>query len=228
MIINPRQLSISGSESATLSLRLERDNPCNTTIVDQDRNTFYTVATDFANPNKPVTRVHDGIRKLVAEWIWRDARSDLLTISGRPQTAASAWLKKSIMPFREYVSSSYDTPLHLRTELYICRSEVTFQDDAGVKYVWKNNSPGLALQVLSPISDVFCFQAADPCALPNVALRPTIQDAARGPFYPLVQGLRGRSRESTRGALDAAVRRNRGAHSRFCCDLIPPARAPPP
>jgi hypothetical protein len=88
---------------SALSLRFERDNPCNTTIVDEDRTPFYTVATHFDNPDKPVTRVHDGIGKLVAEWIWRDARSDLLTIPGRPQTAASAWLKKSIIPFREYV-----------------------------------------------------------------------------------------------------------------------------
>ena len=110
MIIDASQLSASVSESAALSLRLERDNPCNTTIVGQDQSIFYTVATDFANPNKPVTRVHDGIGKLVAEWLWRDARSDLLTIPGRPQTAASAWLKKSIIPFRESVSSSYPNP----------------------------------------------------------------------------------------------------------------------
>jgi hypothetical protein len=102
MIIDAHQLP----ESA-LSLCFERDNPCNTTIVDEDRNTFYTVATDFANPDKPVTCVHDGIGKLVAEWIWRDARSDILTIPGRPQTPASAWLKKSIVPFWEYVSSFY-------------------------------------------------------------------------------------------------------------------------
>ena len=40
----------------------------------------------------------------------------------------------------------------------------------------------------------------------NVALRPTVQDATRGPFYPLAQGLQGRSREPARGALDAPVR----------------------
>ena len=84
---------------AALALRFERDNPCNTTIVDRDGNTFYTVATDFPKPDKPVTRVHDGIGNLVAEWIWRDARSDLLTIRDRPQAPASAWLKKSIIPF---------------------------------------------------------------------------------------------------------------------------------
>lgn len=59
-------------------LHSECDNRCN--IVDQDRNTFYTVVTDFANSDKPVTHVHDGIGKLVAEWIWRDSRSEILTI----------------------------------------------------------------------------------------------------------------------------------------------------
>jgi len=81
---------MTGRDSAAgvaLSLRLERDNPCNTTILDPDGNTFYTVATDFSKPDKPVTRVHDGIGKLVAEWIWRDARSDLLTIRARQRVA---------------------------------------------------------------------------------------------------------------------------------------------
>jgi hypothetical protein len=134
-------------ESA-LSLYFERDNPCNTTIADQDRNTFYTVATDFADPDKPVTRVHDGIGKLVAEWIWRDARSDILTIPGRPQTPASAWLKKSVIPFWEYVSSLYLSLLFLPGwNVSFVASDVKFQDDAGVEYVWKNNKPGLALQV---------------------------------------------------------------------------------
>jgi hypothetical protein len=91
------------SGEPAISLRLGRDNPCNTSIVDPDGNVLYAVATDFSNPSKPVTRVHDGIGKLIAEWIWRDARSDLLTIRDHPQTPASAWLKKSFIPFREYV-----------------------------------------------------------------------------------------------------------------------------
>ena len=32
--------------------------------------------------------------------------------------------------------------------MHLCDSDVKFQDDAGVEYVWKNNKPGLALQVL--------------------------------------------------------------------------------
>ncbi len=80
---------------SAISLRFERDDPCNTTIVDQDGNIVYTVATEFPSStwsfrrssSKRVTRVHDGIGKLVAEWTWGDARSDLLTmaIRGRPE-----------------------------------------------------------------------------------------------------------------------------------------------
>jgi hypothetical protein len=114
MIIDTHQLPVSA-----LSLYFEPDNPCNTTIADQDRNTFYTVATDFTNPDKPVTRVHDRIGKLVAEWIWRDARSDILTIPGRPQTPASVWLKKSVIPFWEYVSSLYLSLLFYQAETYL-------------------------------------------------------------------------------------------------------------
>ena len=43
------------AESHLFSLYFERDNPCNTTIVDQDRNTLCTVATDFANPDMATT-----------------------------------------------------------------------------------------------------------------------------------------------------------------------------
>ena len=90
-------------ESA-ISLRFQRDNPCNTTIVDHDGNVFYTVVTEFPSSGNPLTRVQNGIGKLVAEWKWGDVRSDVLTIRGRPEAPASDWLKKSIIPFREYVS----------------------------------------------------------------------------------------------------------------------------
>jgi hypothetical protein len=137
------------SGEPAISLRFEHDNPCNTSIVDPDGNILYTVATDLTNPDKPVTRVHDGIRNLVAEWIWRESRSDLLTIRDHPQAPASAWLKKSFIPFWEYVLFFFFfSTLHQLNRRYrYYRSDVKFQDDAGVEYVWKNNKPGLALQV---------------------------------------------------------------------------------
>jgi hypothetical protein len=133
---------------SAVSLRFERDNPCNTTIVDHDGNVFYTVATEFPDPNKPVTRVHNGIGKLVAEWRWRDGRSDLLTIRGGPQAPASSWLKKSFIPFREYARFF---PHLVSVYLTECSSDVKFLDNSGTEYVWKNNKPGLALQVLLPV-----------------------------------------------------------------------------
>jgi len=38
------------------------------------------------------------------------------------------------------------------TERVVYCSDVRFQDDAGVEYVWKNNKPGLALQLFGPQS----------------------------------------------------------------------------
>jgi hypothetical protein len=82
---------------------------------------------------------------------------------------------------------------------------VTFQDDAGVEYVWKNNKPGLALQVLYLIWSL-SFQVTDLCVCPALALRPAVQVAASGPFYPFVQGFQGGPREPACGALDAPPR----------------------
>ena len=184
MVIDTHQLP-----ESSLSLYFERDNPCNTTIVDQDRNTFYTVATDFANPDKPVTRVHDGIGKLVAEWIWRDARSDILTIPGRPQTPASAWLKKSIIPFWEYVSSLFLSPAFffppgLKSISFVAkRREVSRRCWYRVRLEGQQTRSGITGAVVSSSSP---SKRLNVCVLPTVALRPTIQDAARGPFYPLV------------------------------------------
>ncbi|KAH9044954.1 hypothetical protein EDB83DRAFT_2553896 [Lactarius deliciosus] len=120
-------------ESA-ISLRFKRDNPCNTTIIDHD---------GILSGNLE-TRVLDGIGKLVAKWIWGDARSDLLTIGGRPQTRASTWLKRSFIPFREYDFFW----LHALAS----SGDVKFLDDAGTEYSWQNNMPGLALQLHGPQS----------------------------------------------------------------------------
>ncbi|KAH9003757.1 hypothetical protein EDB86DRAFT_2798721 [Lactarius hatsudake] len=117
-------------ESA-ISLLFKCDNPCNTTIIDHDGNTVYTVATEFPSSGNPETRVLDGIGKLVAKWIWGDARSDLLIIGGRPQTRASAWLKKK---------ASFHS------------ASTTFSGCMPRQYTWQNNKPGFALQLHGPQS----------------------------------------------------------------------------
>ncbi|KAI0043251.1 hypothetical protein FA95DRAFT_1575239 [Auriscalpium vulgare] len=116
---------------AVLALTFKQDNPCNTTILADDAAVLYTVATSFADADKPVTYVHTPYGERVAEWEWRDARSDILTLGMRPQVSASAWLKKSIIPYK---------------------GTVTFKDDLGVEYKWTNNLPGQSLQLYGPQS----------------------------------------------------------------------------
>ena len=181
MIIDTYQFPV--PNQSAISLRFERDNPCNTTIIDHDGNIFYTVATEFPDSGKPVTRVNDGVGKLVAEWKWGDARSDVLTMRDRPQTPASAWLKKSFIPFRECVFSLV-CDFGWLTE---CASDVKFLDDAGTEYIWKNNKPGLALQVLRLATVFSCpFQ---PVRHPSVVVWSTVQDTTGRSFHSYIQRL---------------------------------------
>jgi len=115
---------------SAVSLLFERDDPCNTTIIDHGGNIIYTVVTESPIFGRRVTRVHDGARKLVAEWKSRYARSDMLTIRDRRPTPVSDWLKRSYVPFR---------------------NEVKFLH-AGTEYIWKNKRPGPSLQLFSPQS----------------------------------------------------------------------------
>lgn len=82
------------------TLVFERDNPKNTTLVDEHGTVVYTVATE-SGLQKSVTRVHDAHGRRVAEWVWRDMLRDSLTLGdGRPM-AASSWLKKTWIPFKK-------------------------------------------------------------------------------------------------------------------------------
>ncbi|KAA1467561.1 hypothetical protein DENSPDRAFT_745194, partial [Dentipellis sp. KUC8613] len=114
------------SEPLVTTLVFSPDNMCNTTVF-EGGDIAYTVTTD-ASGKMPVTRVCDGEGRCVADWVWREPRSDLLTLHGIgwPQGPASAWLKKSLIPFND---------------------SVTFQDEAGRKFVWTNTTPGPAPQL---------------------------------------------------------------------------------
>ena len=127
-------------------LSFKPDNPCNTSLVNEEGVEIYAVHTDFTDEAKPTTRVNDVYGKCIAEWVWRDVRSDLLTFKDKPQIPASAWLHKSLIPFnrcgpfvkdRRYPSFNFSL------------SDVTFEDGSGRKYKWKNVSPGVYPQVSS-------------------------------------------------------------------------------
>ncbi|EFI26770.1 hypothetical protein CC1G_15693 [Coprinopsis cinerea okayama7 len=117
------------ADSSNSNLRyliLTPDNPCNTTITDQETGEkVYTVKTEHPDHSyTKVTRVSDG--ELIASWQWREIRSDLLTLGKAPPVSSSGWLRKSKIPF---VHSVY------------------FDDDQKREYTWKGNAPGETLEL---------------------------------------------------------------------------------
>ncbi|GLB40463.1 hypothetical protein LshimejAT787_0803340 [Lyophyllum shimeji] len=113
------------SESNIYELVFETDNPCNTTIVDSDTGkVVYQVATEHGK--ETVTRVKNAAGETIASWVWKDVRSDIITLGNLKPVPVSAWLKKSLVPFKD---------------------TVTLQDGAGRNFKWKGNAPGLSFEL---------------------------------------------------------------------------------
>jgi hypothetical protein len=94
------------SDSEIATFILTPDNPCNTTITDSEtEKILYIVETQHDN-KRTITRVRNSEGTTLASSEWRDVQSDIITLgeSGTP-VSVSAWLKKSIVPFKEYVST---------------------------------------------------------------------------------------------------------------------------
>ncbi|KAF6747176.1 hypothetical protein DFP72DRAFT_613201 [Ephemerocybe angulata] len=109
-----------------LSLIFEPDNPCNSII--SDASTYehlYTVRTIHGKDAiTKLTSAESGTE--LGQWLWREVRSDILTLRGLQPCPSSVWLRKSILPFTHTAS---------------------FKDFQGRKFKWKNNAPGLALEL---------------------------------------------------------------------------------
>jgi hypothetical protein len=94
------------TEPTTLVLVLEPDNPCNTVITDQEtEDELYTVRTEHDGAQS-VTKITDADDAQLAQWVWKDVRSDKVTLGQGQPMSASAWLRKSIIPFKECVEST--------------------------------------------------------------------------------------------------------------------------
>lgn len=114
-------------KSGLYELIFETDNPCNTIIVDNDTGkVLYQVATEHGK--ETVTRVKDGAGETIASWVWKDVRSDIITFGNGKPVPVSAWLKKSLVPFKD---------------------TVTLQDNAGRNFKWKGNGPGLSFELFA-------------------------------------------------------------------------------
>ncbi|KAF8640293.1 hypothetical protein AX16_010188 [Volvariella volvacea WC 439] len=118
------------SSGDPLTLVLTPDNPCNSVLTDSETGKdIYRVWTEHSDGGRAVTKIERaGDRVVIASWEWKDVRTDTLTIGQATPLPVSAWLKKSIMPFRD---------------------SITFKDPAGNEYKWKGNSPGLSLELYS-------------------------------------------------------------------------------
>jgi hypothetical protein len=79
---------------------LEPDNPCNTTIIDDDTGQLiYRVFTEHGK--ETVTKVERADGEIIASWEWHDFTSDRITLGKAPPVPVSAWLQKSLVPFKE-------------------------------------------------------------------------------------------------------------------------------
>ncbi|KAG5651817.1 hypothetical protein H0H81_007289 [Sphagnurus paluster] len=122
-MLNLPRVKMSGSD--LYELIFETDNPCNTTIFDSDTGkVLYQVATEHGK--ETVTRVKNGGGETLASWVWKDVRSDVITLGNGTPVSVSAWLRKSLIPFKD---------------------TVTFQDAGGRNFKWKGNGPGLSFEL---------------------------------------------------------------------------------
>ncbi|ESK97321.1 hypothetical protein Moror_17752 [Moniliophthora roreri MCA 2997] len=111
-----------------LTLILTPNNPCNTRLSDSNSGkVLYEVATERGKDTvTKVKRASDN--QTVASWVWRNIRSDVITFGNASPMPSSAWLKKSLIPFRD---------------------TVTFEDSSKRTFKWKGYGPSLALELFS-------------------------------------------------------------------------------
>ncbi|KAF9000722.1 hypothetical protein BDQ17DRAFT_1245471 [Cyathus striatus] len=113
--------------SSVQKLIFTPDNPCNTTITDSEtEKTVYQVYTEHGKDT--ITYVKNATGEVIASWVWRDVRSDVITLGNAKPVPLSSWLTKSMIPFN---------------------STICMRDGAGKEYKWKGNESGRSLEVFA-------------------------------------------------------------------------------
>ena len=138
------------SQSSEITiLTFTPDNPSNTTITAPNGDVLYTVSTEHGKHS--VTSVHDKQGVVIATLEWHDNLSDKVAIRDGPKVSYSDWMKKSHIPFKEFVnlieSNMYDNSNYVQ---YL--SELSFKDDQDRKYKWKGLGPSRSIEVCYPMS----------------------------------------------------------------------------
>ena len=95
---------LSESPDATMTiLSFTPDNPCDTTITcAADGSTLYRVTTELRKGGK-VTNVYGSQGTVIASLEWRSTLPDKVKIKDDQPMSITGWLKKSSIPFNEYV-----------------------------------------------------------------------------------------------------------------------------
>ena len=84
-------------------LTLTPDNVKNCTITDALGVLVYSVATEYTG-KATFTRVRNAKDEIIATLEWRDVLSDKVTIGDRKPMSLGDWMKKSLIPYKEYVA----------------------------------------------------------------------------------------------------------------------------
>ncbi|KAF9059336.1 hypothetical protein BDP27DRAFT_1238978 [Rhodocollybia butyracea] len=96
-----------------LTLLFTPDSPTATTITNAQHDALlYQVVTEFQSKNShnTVTRVLSAAGDTIASWVWRDIRSDVLTLGKTAPVSMSAWLRKSLNPFNN--TAMFSNPIN--------------------------------------------------------------------------------------------------------------------
>ena len=83
-------------------LTLTPDNPSNCTITDSLGVAVYSVITEHTK-KATITQVRNADDEIIAYSEWRDVLPDKVTIGDKKPMSLGDWMKKSMIPFKEYV-----------------------------------------------------------------------------------------------------------------------------
>ncbi len=87
------------------TLTLTPDNPINTTITLSTGDVLYNVVTEYTRKST-FTQVRNQNDEVIGSLEWRDILADRVRIGDQKPISMWDWMKKSVVPFKEYVHSS--------------------------------------------------------------------------------------------------------------------------
>ena len=88
------------SDDGLTKFTLTPDNPCNTTLTNQNGEVTYTIVTDHTK-KATTTQVRNAQEEVIGSSEWRDVLPDKVTFGSKKPLSLSEWMRRSIVPFVE-------------------------------------------------------------------------------------------------------------------------------